>query len=537
MPFDFNIPITGTDIPIQITIAPGELLFVLGANGTGKSSLMHRLYSQHHQAAIRISAHRQTWLHSNALTLTAQQKLQTEKGISNSDRTPDSRWKDDYSSQRTNIAIYDLIDAENTRARDITKAVDEDNLEGAKKLSNRQAPLSLINDLLRLSNLPIELSLHKNEQIMARKNGSEFYSVAELSDGERNAVLIAATVLTANTGALIIVDEPERHLHRSIISPLLSHLFTQRDDCAFVVSTHEVMLPIDNERANTLILRDCDYHNKQAVSWQADIINQEQEIDDELKIQIFGSRRRMLFVEGVPESLDKPLYAILFPDVSVVPKAGCSSLINTVKALKEEEDLHWLSPFGIIDNDNRSHEEIEKLSEQGVFALSLHTVEAIYYHPLIQWAVGARQAEVTGANVDDLVTKAKTDAIARINEHLDRMSHRVAERTIRELAFKNLPTKTTIAEGKKVSLELDVPGEVAAEQKRILDLLTTEDLMGLLSRYPIRETGALGGIANTLGFRDRLQYQAAVQKFLLDNENAAISLRGLFGNLSEKIMD
>ena len=43
------------------------------------------------------------------------------------------------------------------------------------------------------------------------------YGAAELSDGERNALLISAEILTAKDGTLLIIDEPERHLHRSII--------------------------------------------------------------------------------------------------------------------------------------------------------------------------------------------------------------------------------------------------------------------------------------------------------------------------------
>ena len=64
--------------------------------------------------------------------------------------------------------------------------------------------------------------------------------------GERNAFLIVAEVFTAESGALIIIDEPERHLHRSITSPLLSALFQKRSDCAVLVSTHEPHLPLDN---------------------------------------------------------------------------------------------------------------------------------------------------------------------------------------------------------------------------------------------------------------------------------------------------
>jgi ATPase subunit of ABC transporter with duplicated ATPase domains len=126
---------------------------------------------------------------------------------------------------RPNLAIFELLDAENVRARKITAAVDEDNLGLAKQLSRADAPIKIINELLTLSALPIEISVEKNEQIFASKSGSTPYSVAELSDGERNALLIAADVLTAQPGTIFFIDEPERHLHRSIISQCEAYIW------------------------------------------------------------------------------------------------------------------------------------------------------------------------------------------------------------------------------------------------------------------------------------------------------------------------
>jgi hypothetical protein len=60
-----------------------------------------------------------------------------------------------------------------------------------------------------------ECGIKEGEQILAKKECGEPYSIAELSDGERNALLIAATVLTVKPGTLLLIDELERHLHRS----------------------------------------------------------------------------------------------------------------------------------------------------------------------------------------------------------------------------------------------------------------------------------------------------------------------------------
>jgi ABC-type cobalamin/Fe3+-siderophores transport system ATPase subunit len=136
MPFHLEVPLT-VEGPLNFSVDAGQTVFVLGANGTGKSSLMQRFFSFHAGSARRISAHRQTWFASNAIDLSAFQKRQTEQAILSTDTQPQSRWKDDYSAARASIAIYDLIDAENVRARAIAGAVDDEKIELAKQLAKK----------------------------------------------------------------------------------------------------------------------------------------------------------------------------------------------------------------------------------------------------------------------------------------------------------------------------------------------------------------------------------------------------------------
>ncbi len=49
-----------------IELSKGEYLFVLGANGTGKSSLMLSFYGPNQQQARRIVSHRQNWFQSGS---------------------------------------------------------------------------------------------------------------------------------------------------------------------------------------------------------------------------------------------------------------------------------------------------------------------------------------------------------------------------------------------------------------------------------------------------------------------------------------
>jgi len=534
VPFNLTIP-RSVGKPLDLTVNPGEHLFILGANGTGKSSLMQQLYTSHQTNARRISAHRQNWFSSNSMNLSPQQKRDFELSIKGSDTSLESRWKDDYATQRASIAIYDLIDAENVRARSIAGAVDGDNIDLAKTLSKQDAPIKIINELLRLSNIPIEISVRESDQVVASKCGCAPYSIAELSDGERNALLIAATVLTVKTDTLVMIDEPERHLHRSIISPLLTLLFSKRHDCAFIVSTHDVLLPLDNPSARTLLIRGCTYAGSSVSGWDVDLVRPQDEIDDDLKKDILGARRKILFIEGTERSLDKPLYSLVFPNVSVISKASCRDVEHAVYSIRDSGNLHWLNAFGIIDNDRRTETDINQLREKGVYALSVFSVESIYYHPCVQHYVAQRHAAVTGDDASLRLTNAKTAAITAIRPEVQRLSERTAEKALREEVFRHLPRREGIAAGEPISVSIDVVSAVTLERERLQNALDTDNLAEIISQYPVRETSALNKIAKELGFQNRKQYEGAVRKLLMDNNEALTFVKSLFGTLGADI--
>jgi predicted ATPase len=50
------------------------------------------------------------------------------------------------------------------------------------------------------------------------------YTAAEMSDGERAAFYLIGQTLMAPENSLIIFDEPELHIHRSIMSTLWEEL-------------------------------------------------------------------------------------------------------------------------------------------------------------------------------------------------------------------------------------------------------------------------------------------------------------------------
>lgn len=528
----FNLTIPQHDGTKQdISIDTGQCLFVLGANGTGKSTLMHHFYRECPATARRITAHRQNWLSTNALTLSPEARINLDTNLRNTDSGPTARWRESHAEERVSIALYDLIDNENEIARRIAKAVYDNDLELAQNHAKQAAPINIINELLRQSNIHIKISVGIDGRVYASKSPDSPYSIAELSDGERNAILIAANVLTVRNGTLILIDEPERHLHRSIISPLLKSLFAQRPDCAFIISTHEVMLPLDVPESQILLIRGCDFKNSENITWESDVLSSESDIDDDIKRDILGARRKLLFIEGTENSLDKSLYSIIFPNVSVIAKSSSRDVEHTVSSIRDSESLHWLQAFGIIDNDGRSQEDINRLKSKGIYALPVFSVESIYYYTELQGRVAARQAEVTGDNVGRRIHEATLSAIEVIRPHAQRLSERAVEKKLREEMFKHLPKREEIAAANPINVTIDVPSIVREENNCFQAALNEGNLSDIIAHYPVRETPALKTIATKLGFQNREQYEAAVRKLLKDDANSKELVRNLFDTL------
>ena len=164
---NWNIPqISGQSL--QINLEANDRLFIVGANGTGKSALIQYLISSSQGAKIkRISAHRQTWFQSGSIDLTPQSRRQFDQQDIQQEIQYQSRWRDYHAQQRQSAVLFDLVAKENTRARSIARHVDNGNTEEAKKTSAEStSPFEQLNELLRIATLAITLENSNDEEIL-----------------------------------------------------------------------------------------------------------------------------------------------------------------------------------------------------------------------------------------------------------------------------------------------------------------------------------------------------------------------------------
>lgn len=502
--------------PLNIPLKEGNALFVLGANGVGKSTLMQNLFQQNPNHSKRILAHRQTWIPDNSMSMTATQKKQTEQAIKVKDRDINTRYRDDYSGSRAIISIFDLINSENVRNRNIANAVDNKSIKLALAHSEEQAPIDAINEIFAMSNIPIVITTNEIQELFASKNGSPPYSISELSDGERNALLISADVLTTKPNHLIILDEPERHLHRSIISPLLTSLFQKKENCVFVISTHDVNLPIDHKKASVLLLRDCQWSGKSILNWDADLIKETESIPFEIKESILGSKRDILFVEGESQSLDRQIYQLIFPNLTIIPKGDCRQVQKAVEGIKGTENLHWINAYGLIDADDRTTEQIQILLEKRVVALDCYSVESLYYNLEIVERVANRYGKAIGDDAKKLLEKASSSIINNIKDDRDRLCSILCEKRVRNEIMSNLPNNKDILKEKEIKLDFKTKDFFEKEKSKFDDFVKNKNLNGLISRYPLKKTKVISGIVTGLGMK-RENYESTVRQLIIED--------------------
>ena len=536
---ELTIPKPAAD-PLTITVGVGRQLYVVGANGAGKSALLqHWITSIGGTAVKRIAAHRQTWFESGNLDFTARSRREFESHFMSWDREVNSRWMDHGAAQRQSAVLFDLVAKDNSRFRTIGQYIDNSNPDEATQFASKSESLfKQLNDLLGLGTLTISLENSNDEEILAQhKNNGLRFSIAQMSDGERAAALMAADVLTVEAGTILLIDEPERHLHRSIIEPFLSALFAKRPDCAFVISTHEIALPMANLAANVVILRSCYWNGNQASAWDSEVLESGANLPEDLKRDILGARRRILFVEGASNSLDLPLYTALFPELSVISKGSCNEVVRAVKGLRSSKEHHHAEAFGLIDRDDRQPDETDGLAIDGIFALDVCSVESLYYCSDAIEAVAQRQAMSLGCEPDEMILAAKRNALKAISDDADlarRMAAKRSERRVRSQIENLTPDWRTIMQSEErieipSTIESSYPGELA----RFQELVNIEDLDGLVARYSLRESRVFDKVTQAIRCVDRADYERMVVARIREDDNLAHLIKQRIRPLSD----
>ena len=148
-----------SDEPIQLTVNNGDQLFIVGANGSGKSSLMQRLTVTAGDKKIkRITAHRQTWFNSGNINFTPANRQEYNRNALSYNTHKEARWKDLRPGDDLSALLFDLVAKDNAINESIAQHIRNKDADQAFEESDKSpSPFNQINEMLARGKLSVAL--------------------------------------------------------------------------------------------------------------------------------------------------------------------------------------------------------------------------------------------------------------------------------------------------------------------------------------------------------------------------------------------
>ncbi len=255
----------------------------------------------------------------------------------------------------------------------------------------RADPLSIrppeITALTRVENVWAEIypgrELHWREfkpVVLSQVSGSTIeYSASQMSDGEKAVLYLAGRVFTTDPGTVLVIDEPETHMHALLAVKVWNCLEDARPDLRFVYVTHDLTFALSRRNATYVLAGPLS---------GLSVIDLGGDLPSDITEALLGSASlsfyasRVVFCEGEVASIDAELYNSWFcgADTVVKPVGDCQRVVRCVDAFNNGGVTSGLSAIGIIDGDFHPDAFKSELPAHTT-ALRVHEVESLFCLP------------------------------------------------------------------------------------------------------------------------------------------------------------
>lgn len=463
----------------QIVFEDGANLVVLGSNGSGKSRLGAWIekYSTNQYEVHRISAQRKLAVPTTITLYSIDQATNMLLYATNKKTSNSSKWNSRWSNKPTTVLLDDfshvlslLFAAKSKRDRELVDALKkgDDTSPVVIPPTGIELIISIWNSVF--SHRQLEFDFDTN-QINARidANGTT-YAASEMSDGERSAIYLMGQCLAVPPHSILIIDEPELHLHKSILANLWDQLEQARHDCLFIYLTHDLDFAATRTSAKKIIIETFDGNNW---SWQEapDIAN----IPDPITLKILGSRKPVIFIEGSEGKFDTTFYRSIYPSHLVIPLGSSRQVIEATRALKSLQNNHRWAVHGLIDRDYRAVDQLDLLQQAGIHALGVAEIENIF---CVEEIVKTVASEAFGLEPDVAFERCKRILFESLEKEAEQQVVRRTEAIVEEqlrVAFGGRHVSVSDLKRKLTNLAKDIDVDaIYLESKRVFDTVLTQ---------------------------------------------------------------
>ncbi|GHT83215.1 hypothetical protein FACS1894137_03770 [Spirochaetia bacterium] len=331
-----------------------KTLIVLGSNGSGKTSFANYLKG----------------LETHVRVIPAFKPLTIHKDIHQADASI-ANYNDQLYSQPIiqPTAMFLLI---TSICNEYIQQTINDRKNGLRNLTRYEKIKKIFDDFF---DVKLDDSEVAKKTIKGTKNAS-VYEFNSMSDGERAAFFYISTVLVAPQQSFVVVDEPENHLNPAIYNKIWDRLIRERQDCQFIFISHTMEFINARSDFELVKIKNFVYPDKFEFEFLGNALDT---LDPNFIVEVVGSRKPILFCEGVKTGFDYKFYEILFGNqYTIIPTGDCISVQNSVTACNKHSTIFSIQQaIGIIDSDLQSDAEITDLNAKKIYPLMCNEIEML----------------------------------------------------------------------------------------------------------------------------------------------------------------
>jgi hypothetical protein len=258
-------------------------------------------------------------------------------------------------------------------------------------------------------------------------NATDSYPGSEMSDGERAIFYFLGQCLVAPDDAVLIIDEPEAHIHKAILPALWDAIEKARPDASFVYITHDLEFAVSHNSSAKFYLRS---YSKNPEQWDIAEVPEDTGLPEQVVAEMVGSRKPILFVEGDRGSLDLTIYRSQYTGFTIIPIGSCETVVHAVASFKKSSALHRLGVRRLVDSDHLDASDVTYLNSRDVSALPVAEVENLLLLPSIFLALAEA---LLCADPGQILAKLTDEIMKRAAANMELVSARYTTRRIDRL--------------------------------------------------------------------------------------------------------
>jgi hypothetical protein len=501
-------------------------IVLIGANGSGKTRLGSwiEIYSAQKLLVHRISAQKSLSFPPTTTTSSSDKAIAklyygfdygTPSDYANVSNKVGNRWQSDPNTFLLNdfgfLLEYLFTDEFeiSTKYRQAAKNTDE-------RIPPPESKLDITKRIWE-EVLPHRELIIGGGKIETRIKGSSAstYNASKMSDGERVIFYLIGQSLSAPAGGILVVDEPELHLHESIQSILWDKIEAERPDCLFVYLTHNLEFAASRTTATKICLRAYD-----GETWDWYEVPKETNIPEEMLLEIIGSRKPIIFTEGDRGSLDFFVYQKVYPKFTIVPSGGCEIVIHATRSFSTLNSLHRLTCNGIIDQDFRDSAEVAYLQGIGIHVLGYSELENVF---LTEEVLDYVATKLLKDDFPVLFDKVKAVIFGEMDRNKERLISSITVAKV-EKKLKDFDASATgeinlIAAFNNLISPIDVSAIYQSTKDEVEHILSSRNYTEAIKIYSNK--GLLAQVASIFGFKTN-ELMDYIQRLLSNKEGEAL---------------